>query len=73
MSLSEQIKNFRKGRAKLTQPELAEKAKVGKSLIINLEKGHSHYPANIDKIVEAMGAKILIIGKDDEFFVKPKE
>ena len=73
MNLGTQLRNYRKQVAKMTQPEVAKLTKLSKSLIINYENEYTEVLKNINNIVDALGARIIIIGKDDDFYVKSKE
>lgn len=43
----------------LTQPELAEKADVDKSVIVRLEKGRNTERLTVEKVAKALGVPVL--------------
>lgn len=47
--LGQKLKHYRETFANLTQQELADRAKIDRSWVINIEKGHSNY--SIDEFI----------------------
>lgn len=63
MTISKQFKNYRKGN-NIKQSDLSFKSEVSRATIWRFENGNDINIASFERLLEAMGAKIIIINKD---------
>lgn len=62
MNISTQFKNYRK-RVKIKQSDLSRKTGVSKSTIWRFEKGMETNISTVEKLIEAMDTKIILVHK----------